>query len=250
MTGVDSARSDTGALPEVGRGLVEGLATSRPIAEQLPALFQEDDLCVRLTTALDEVLAPIYLVLDSIDAYVDPELAPEDFLEWLAGWVGLVGEDLGEGTDVRMLVAEATSLFALRGTPAGLARLLQLSTGRTFLLEDSGGVRWSATPASELPGSAHPFLTVRPEGTPISQAEERKLRQVLRKAVPAHVPATFEQDRPGLRQGPDSRGSTEWTGVDGLDRERPPGEPASSDGSRDDRPRDARPSDDDGRLEP
>lgn len=173
------------------RATVPDLPTSRPIAEQLPALFQEDDFCVRLTQALDEVLAPVYLVLDSLEAYIDPDLAPEDFLEWLAGWVGLHPEDLRDDTDNRALVAHATSLFSLRGTPAGLTRLLELASGRPVVVEDSGGVRWSPTAESELPGSPQPSLTVRVGGSPITPAEERTLRRMLQEATPAHVPATL-----------------------------------------------------------
>lgn len=195
QTTVAPGRTGDSEAPARRRGGVPELSTSRPIAGQLPALFQEDDFCVRLTQALDEVLAPAYLVLDSLDAYIDPDLAPEDFLEWLAGWVGLRPEDLADGTATRTLIGQATSLFRLRGTPAGLARLLEFASGRPVFLEDSGGVRWSPTPDSELPGSPRPFLTVRLGGSPISSSEERTLRRMLQGATPAHVPATLVVDR-------------------------------------------------------
>ena len=37
---------------------VPGLATPYPLATMLPGVLQEDDFVVRLTTGLDEVLAP------------------------------------------------------------------------------------------------------------------------------------------------------------------------------------------------
>ena len=55
----------------------------------LPAMFHDDDLSQRLCGGLDDVIAPVPATLDSFWAYLDPALAPVDFVEWLAGWVGL-----------------------------------------------------------------------------------------------------------------------------------------------------------------
>ena len=71
------------------RGLVEGLTTRCPLGRLLPMLYQDDDFALRFTSALDEVLAPALWALDDLDAYVDPGLAPPDFLEWLAAWLGI-----------------------------------------------------------------------------------------------------------------------------------------------------------------
>ena len=65
------------------RGMIEGLETPHPIGFELPGLFHDDDFTQRFTAALDEVIAPIFLTLDALEAYVDPWLAPEDFLGWL-----------------------------------------------------------------------------------------------------------------------------------------------------------------------
>ncbi|MGG8406262.1 phage tail protein, partial [Streptomyces sp. 12297] len=73
------------------RRLVPGLPTPHPLGPQLPAVYAEDDTAQRITEALDEVLAPVLAVLDSLPAYFDPRLAPEDFGELLAAWVGADG---------------------------------------------------------------------------------------------------------------------------------------------------------------
>ncbi len=69
------------------RGAVPGLASAFPIVETLPALYQEDPLARDLTDAFDEVLAPAISTIDNLGAYLDPALTPDDFLEWLGGWV-------------------------------------------------------------------------------------------------------------------------------------------------------------------
>src|SRR4029453_7641000 len=88
---------DAAISPTVGRrsggdamrATAAGLATPPPIGEHLPALFQEDEFAQRFVGALDEVLAPVFAVLDCLDAYLDPWLAPPDFVDWLADWVAL-----------------------------------------------------------------------------------------------------------------------------------------------------------------
>lgn len=84
------------------RGSVDGLGSSAPIGAMLPAIFADDDLAQRFVAGLDEVLAPFLVVLDNLDSYFDPALAPLDFTRWLADWVGAETEGIeteGAGTD-------------------------------------------------------------------------------------------------------------------------------------------------------
>ena len=70
------------------RGSVDGLASSAPLGVMLPAVFADDDLAQRFVGGIDEVLAPLHNVLDCLDAYFTPSLAPADFTRWLGSWVG------------------------------------------------------------------------------------------------------------------------------------------------------------------
>ena len=70
------------------RGSVDGLGSSAPLGMMLPAVFSDDELAQRFVAGLDEVLAPIHNVLDCLDAYFTPSLAPADFTRWLGDWVG------------------------------------------------------------------------------------------------------------------------------------------------------------------
>ena len=101
------------------RGMIAGLPSPHPLGASLPALYQEDAFAQRLTGALDEVLAPIFSSLDTLHAYLDPALAPDDFLEWLAGWVGVTLDETWPIERRRQLVADATQLYRSRGTVAG-----------------------------------------------------------------------------------------------------------------------------------
>lgn len=61
---------------------------------------------------------------------LDPQAAPTDKLDWLAGFAGLVLDQRWPERARRQLIAEAYPLFARRGTKAALVRLLELYLGR------------------------------------------------------------------------------------------------------------------------
>ena len=132
----------------MSRALVPGLVSPHPLGARLPAMYLEDGFVQRLTGALDEVLAPILSCLDNIEAYIDPDLAPDDFLQWLGGWVGLALDDSLPAERRRAVLTEAIGLYRVRGTKRGLAAHLSLLTGADVEIEESGGTVSSTSPPS------------------------------------------------------------------------------------------------------
>ena len=53
-----------------------------------PACCRTTTFTQRFVRAFDEAYAPILTTLDSLACYFDPRLAPPDFVDYLAGWVG------------------------------------------------------------------------------------------------------------------------------------------------------------------
>jgi len=143
------------------RGTVIGLASPYPLATLLPAVYQEEDPFIgRFTAGLDDVLAPVIATLDNLEAYLDPMLAPEDFLAWLAGWVGVTVNENAPVALHRATVARAAELHRLRGTVTGLRSTLELLTGGEVEVTDSGGVARSESPGTPAPGDRHPWVRV------------------------------------------------------------------------------------------
>jgi phage tail-like protein len=109
---------------------------------QLPGVFRDDPdgFGSDYLEALESVLDPIFAVLDSLPAYVDPWLAPPALLELLAAWLG---ESLDQSWSLerrRRLVAEALPLARRRGTRAGLEAALALAfPDLTLRVEDAPG---------------------------------------------------------------------------------------------------------------
>ncbi|MEU0910436.1 phage tail protein [Streptomyces althioticus] len=133
------------------RGSVDGLGSSAPIGAMLPAIFADDDLAQRFVAGLDEVLAPFLVVLDNLDAYFDPALAPLDFTRWLADWVGAETEGIepeGAGTDgIEPKGAEAGGA----GPDAGPAGASGVGSGIGPALAETNGVRPGGGRAGALP---------------------------------------------------------------------------------------------------
>jgi hypothetical protein len=73
----------------------------------------------KVVSTFDTALAPVIATLDGLPGYVDPWLAPTDFLDWLAGWVGVEVDEEWTVPQRRQIVAGAALRHRRRGTAAG-----------------------------------------------------------------------------------------------------------------------------------
>lgn len=174
------------------RGAVPGLASAFPILETLPALYQDDDLARRLTAALDGVLAPAISTIDNLGAYLDPALTPDDFLEWLGGWVAALLDETWPMERRRAFVARAVDLHRRRGTLGGLADHVRVFTGGEVEIREGGGAAWSATSGGALPGSPARSLHVRVTVPHAGDVDAARLDALVGAAKPAHLGHTVE----------------------------------------------------------
>jgi phage tail-like protein len=169
------------------RGLIADLPSPRPLIDSLPAIYQEDDLARALTSVFDDAIAPILATLDNVAAYLDPALTPDDFLDWLAGWVGILPDETWSVERRRAIVALAVQLYRNRGTTAGLAMHVRLVTGGEVEVADSGGAAWSRTPGSAAPGDGSFRVTVRVTPPKNAQLDGARVDALVASAKPAHV---------------------------------------------------------------
>lgn len=173
------------------RGSVVGLPTPYPLSGLLPAYLQEDEFAVRLTEAFDGVLAPVIAVLDCLEAYVDPLLAPDDFVTWLASWVGLDLDAHWEQSRARNSVLAAITLHRTRGTTDGLRAQLALAIDGEVEVTESGGTVWSLTPGSaDQDGMPHLHIRVAPADP--EAVRPARLEELVDAVKPAHLPHSIE----------------------------------------------------------
>ncbi len=174
------------------RGLIPGLETPHPIGETLPGLYRDDDMAQRLVSAMDAEMAPVFASLDGFEAYLDPAYAPEDFLDWLGGWVGVTLDQTWPLERRRMMVASAVDLFRLRGTASGLASQIAIYTGGQVEIIESGAAGWSKVPNAAIPGDAAPSLVVRVTVHNSKAVSAARLDALVAAAKPAHIPHAVE----------------------------------------------------------
>ncbi len=108
---------------------IEGSATGADFLERLLCLFEG------LLTPLEDRVVAAHLLLDATTT-------PLEALDWLASWIGLSLESGFSVVSRRRLLREAMLLFQEHGTPAGMARALDIATegavhqGRLVVVED------------------------------------------------------------------------------------------------------------------
>lgn len=184
------------------RTAVADLPTPHPIAERLPGVYLEDGFTQRFVAALDEVLAPVFATMDCFASYLDPWLAPHDFLDWLAGWVALGLDERWSQQQRRELVAHAVELHRWRGTRHGLATHVRLLTGAAAVdILESGGCTASRRPGGPLPGDASAQVLVRVHVRDPRSVDQRRLFTAVAEAVPAHVRVRLEVVEATSREG-------------------------------------------------
>ncbi|MFF9479307.1 phage tail protein [Streptomyces sp. NPDC014733] len=179
------------------RGSVDGLVSSAPLGPMLPAVFADDALAQDFVAGLDEVLAPIVNVLDCLDSYFRPSLAPADFTRWLGWWVGADTDGIDDGdaageARLRAAVAAAAHLHRVRGTRRGLAETVRLAFGVAPEISESGAAAWSARPRGPAPGERRPRLHVTLRLPAPTTADTHRLDALVAAARPAHMPYTVE----------------------------------------------------------
>lgn len=176
----------------MARGSIDGLASAHPLGELLPGVYLEDSLAQRFTEGLDTVLAPVFLTLDCLDAYLDPWLTPVDFLPWLASWVDVELDETWPEDRQRAMVAAAGQLHRDRGTHRGLVEYLKLLTGGEVELIESGGFGWSDEPGAAAPGSPTPLLQIIVRVNDPNSVNRSRLEHAVHDARPAHLPYQIE----------------------------------------------------------
>lgn len=181
------------------------------------ALFLE-----RFLALFENKLTQMETAYESVCRLLNPELADEEWLHYVAAWSGLVFDPSWPIEGRRQLVLEAADLYKRRGTLGGMQRFVEIYTGRRPQLLE--GFQWRPSSAlivgrsgrlgcSMLAGQscdyrryAHRFtIFVFLENACDQQHLEPSLRNIVDALKPAHVDYTLCFVLPHARVGMQSR---------------------------------------------
>lgn len=92
----------------------------------LPEVYQQHEFIGRFLLISESMFAPLEWIVDNFDLYLDIQIAPEEWLAWMASWFDLLLlPELPVGQQ-RRIMDQLGWLFLRRGTRAGLVRMLEL----------------------------------------------------------------------------------------------------------------------------
>jgi phage tail-like protein len=164
--------------------------------DHLPAIFRQKPFAGRFLRAFETVLTGtdaerpgLETTIGRIADYLDPMTTEAEFLPWLAGWVTLsLRADWDEATK-RSFIQQIVPLYRLRGTRAGLERMLELYTGQRPDIDD-------------FDAPAHFFqvrLTLREADPELLQRKQQIARAIIDQEKPAHTFYALQVAVPTMR---------------------------------------------------
>lgn len=138
----------------------------------LPSIYEDDEFLGRYLLIFESIMSPITWAIDNFEEYLGPEMAPVEWVQWLASWFDvLLVPEVPEARQ-REVLKQIGWLFLRRGTPAGLERLLELYFG----------VNVSILEPSDQP--THFIVQI-----PLSQSEVKVDRETVEFLIRSQTPA-------------------------------------------------------------
>lgn len=144
----------------------------------LPAVFQDNEFLGRMLQIFEAIWEPLERRQDHLPLYFSPRTCPGPFLPWLASWLHLTLNPHWPEERRRHLLSEAMDLYRWRGTPYGLTRMIEVSTGLTPAISEEAG---------------RPFVfRIVVRAPPGSDVRRETVEELVRLHKPAHVGYVLE----------------------------------------------------------
>lgn len=106
----------------------------------LPAIYRNeancDEFLERLLSLFESIFNDVEQEIEYLPRLFDPRVTPKDFLNWLAGVLGLDLDENWNDEKQRQIIAEIFRIYGRRGTPAGLREILRIFAGVDAKIEE------------------------------------------------------------------------------------------------------------------
>lgn len=151
------------------------LISPLPLVETMPGVYRSDPMTQALCAVFDDLLAPVFAVLDGFPAYLDPATTPEGMLDWLAAWIGLTFDGHVDAQRKRELVMSGVALTPWRGTTRSIRAEINSVFDEEVEITEHG--------AGDAPILLVRLITDTPDRVDLS-----RLDAIVAAAKPAHLP--------------------------------------------------------------
>jgi phage tail-like protein len=172
------------------------------VLKYLPELYEGNEFLSRYLMLFESFWQPLEQQSRQMHHYFDPTLTPEEFLPWLASWVGVPMDDFLPIERTRELLKSALQIYQLRGTVGSLKLFLEVFTasevtileqrasnfelGETNYLGVSRALGRDNQPTSIIVKLNVPKAELTRTGFARKQYQQ-KIEDVIRSMVPAHI---------------------------------------------------------------
>lgn len=158
------------------------------LLSQLPMGMLDDDFFVRFVSLFQELATSLLDGADNIGNVVDLTVAPPDLVRWLGSWLAVSSIDASLPEELqRRYVRQAGQTLAWRGTRRGLEGFLEVLTGGSATVRESGSVMRDLGEPIDQGGSTGPARSVAIEVQSLGWLSESDFVQLIADEIPANV---------------------------------------------------------------
>ena len=156
--------------------------------DYLPAIYQGNEFLAQFLRIFEESSSQVEDILDHIADYFNPDLAPDDFIPWLAGWIALTLDENWTKDKQRLFLRHAAELYRWRGTRRGLKTYLHIYLGKADMRQINYDDELIQIEEDFGSKSGNPFhFTISLPATGLSDEEKVRLSDHILLQKPAHT---------------------------------------------------------------
>ena len=115
--------------PKESRSIELAVKANAEYMRFLPEIYSYDDFINRFLMMFESFWKPINQQISQGENYYDPYLTPDNFLNWLASWVGMEIDETFPKERIRELIKNAVPFYHSRGTAESLRYFLEMYSG-------------------------------------------------------------------------------------------------------------------------